>query len=92
VAYEWPKPHTFANLLNGLNQRGSDRKLWFLYGANLERADLRGADLYRANLRGAYLRGADLSGADLRGAYLRHAKNLDEAIGIPKRFLKNKNT
>jgi hypothetical protein len=33
-------------------------------------ANLRGADLCRADLRGANLRGADLCRADLRGAYL----------------------
>jgi hypothetical protein len=36
-------------------------------------ANLRGADLCRADLRGANLRGADLCRADLRGAHPRRA-------------------
>jgi len=59
-----------------------------LSGANLRRADLRGANLIRANLseadlRDANLRDANLSGANLRDANLRDANlsgaNLNEA-------------
>ena len=54
-----------------------------LSGANLEKADLRGADLRGADLQGAnfeeaVLRGANLQGADLRGANLFKA-NLEDA-------------
>jgi hypothetical protein len=49
-----------------------------LVGADLRRADLRGAnfqevDLYRANLEGASLQGADLRRANLSGANLQGA-------------------
>ena len=51
----------------------------YLRGANLQRADLRGANLRGANLQGADLRGArlqqaNLQGTDLRGARLQQAE------------------
>jgi hypothetical protein len=54
-----------------------------LWGANLRRADLRGADLQGANLRRA-----DLQGADLRGANLRAAKNLSSQFGCDLNLLR----
>ena len=49
---------------------GADLSRADLRGAYLSRAYLSGADLSRADLRGAYLSGADLSGADLSRADL----------------------
>jgi hypothetical protein len=49
-----------------------------LFGANLQRADLRGANLQSANLGGANLQRADLRGANLQSANLGGA-NLQSA-------------
>jgi hypothetical protein len=50
-----------------------------LYGAFLDRANLRGVNLFNADLNGADLNGADLNGTKLEGAFLVGA-NLTRAI------------
>ena len=52
-----------------------------LRGANLGRADLRGADLYGANLGEANLYGANLRGANLGGANLANANLANADLG-----------
>ena len=56
--------------LKGAYLKGADLYRANLKGANLKWADLKGADLYRANLKGANLEGANLKGADLYRAKL----------------------
>ncbi len=84
----WTTRRTAAGMLARLGDQWSDgavaRQLfqrWNLMGADLSRADLRGANLFgaklswakleRANLIGAKLREVDLHGANLHGADLR---------------------
>jgi uncharacterized protein YjbI with pentapeptide repeats len=62
-----------------------------LAGADLSKADLRGADLCRANLREADLRGADLRGADLRRANLREADLNGADLGKAQLYRANLN-
>jgi uncharacterized protein YjbI with pentapeptide repeats len=50
--------------------QGKDLRRAYLYGAQLERVDLRGANLNKAQLSHANLKDADLRGADLGGVYL----------------------
>jgi uncharacterized protein YjbI with pentapeptide repeats len=50
--------------------QSKDLRNEYLFGADLQNANLRGADLHRAQLGHADLRNADLRNASLAGAYL----------------------
>ena len=50
-----------------------EKKRYYLYGCNLEFADLRGADLENANLQGVNLKGSNLSNTNLLDASFENA-------------------